>query len=404
MKASPITEQQTQLSVLLEMSARLSAAHDLPELYRLLLDSLQELTQAERAGLVLADPQTGDLTPAAARGFDHATGSGSFSEISQTALHQLFSTGAPGPSVQAPTQPPEHTPGPVIYLPLSAQSRVQGAVYLEKPPGDPFTAEEFALAAILANQAGLALEMARREAASQETAAAKSDFVSLVTHELRLPMTAIKGYTDLILAELVGPLTDQQREFLTVVKRSLQRMNALISDLSDINRIDGGRMRFDLAPIELGELVVEVVDELRAEIKHREQTLLVELADDLPLIVADRSRLAQTLRYLISNANKYTPEKGIIELVATKTDPDVTVTVRDNGIGISEADQAQLFTQFFRSEADRVRQQVGWGLGLALVKRLVEAQGGAVHCRSQPGQGSAFSFTVPAAQLPEAAP
>jgi signal transduction histidine kinase len=403
MKDLPIIEQQTPLSVLLEMSTRLSAAHDLPELYRLLLDSLQELTQAEQAGLVLVDPQTGELSPAAARGFDLPTGNGLFSEVSQANVRRVLTTGAPVPGDQAPGRPSEPAQTPIIYLPLPADGRVLGAVYLEKLPGDPFTAEEFAQAAVLANQAGLALELARCQAASRETAAAKSDFVSLVTHELRLPMTAIKGYTDLILAELVGPLTDQQREFLTVVKRSLQRMNALISDLSDINRIDGGRMRFDLAPVELGELVVEVVDELRAEIRQRKQTLLVELADDLPLIYADRSRLTQTLRYLISNANKYTPEEGIIELVATKTDPHVTVTVRDNGIGISEADQAQLFTQFFRSEEDRVRQQVGWGLGLALVKRLVEAQGGAVHCRSQPGQGSAFSFTVPAAPLPEAA-
>jgi signal transduction histidine kinase len=404
MKGLSTNGQQSKLSLLHQMSARLNAAPGLPDLYLLLLELHQELTLAQRAGLLLVDPQTGDMIPAAVAGFDHTAGNGAFSAISQTTVRQLLTVGSPEASNQAPTRQPEGRMSPVIYLPLAVQGRLLGAVYLEKPPGDSFTAEETALAAILTNQAGLALELAQREAARREATAAKSDFVSLVTHELRLPMTAIKGYTDLILGEMVGPLTAQQRDFLTTIKRSLQRMNVLINDLSDINRIDGGRMRFNLAPVELDELVAEVADELDNEITLREQTMLVDLADDLSPIVADRARLAQALRYLISNANKYTPEKGIIEVVATSTGPYVTVAVRDNGIGISEADQVQLFTQFFRSEEDQVRQQSGWGLGLALVKRLVEAHGGAIHCRSQKGQGSTFSFTVPAAAPVEAAP
>jgi two-component system phosphate regulon sensor histidine kinase PhoR len=156
-------------------------------------------------------------------------------------------------------------------------------------------------------------------------------------------------------------------------------------------------MNFDMAPFELGEAVVDVVNSLRESVAARGQTLVVDLADDLPLVYADRNRFGQVLSNLVSNANKYTPDKGKIEVTAVREGEFVTVTVRDDGLGISETDQARLFTQFFRSEDDQVRQQTGWGLGLSIVKKMVEAQGGTIACVSEYRQGSAFSFTVPVA-------
>jgi signal transduction histidine kinase len=284
-----------------------------------------------------------------------------------------------------------------LAVPVRAEGGVIGLITLESQLPRAFSPEDLAFVERVADRAAVAIENSRLYEAIHAANKAKNDFISLVTHELRIPMTSIKGYTDLILTGMVGPLTDQQRDFLDTIKRNLHRMSVLISDLSDISRIESGRMNFDMAPFELGEAVVDVVNSLRESVAAREQTLVVDLADDLPLVYADRNRFGQVLSNLVSNANKYTPDKGKIEVTAVREGEFVTVTVRDDGLGISETDQARLFTQFFRSEDDQVRQQTGWGLGLSIVKKMVEAQGGTIACVSEYRQGSAFSFTVPVA-------
>jgi signal transduction histidine kinase len=285
-----------------------------------------------------------------------------------------------------------------LATPVRAEGRVIGLITLESRRAHAFSPEDVAFVERVADRAAVAIENSRLYETIHAANKAKNDFISLVTHELRVPMTSIKGYTDLILGGLVGPLTDQQREFLETIKRNLQRMNVLISDLSDINRIESGRMNFELAPFELGEAVMEVIASLRESVTARKQTLSVELTDDLPLVYADRTRFSQVLTNLVSNANKYTPDEGQIEIEARQNGEFVVVKVRDNGLGISEADQAHLFTQFFRSDDEQARRQTGWGLGLSIVKKMVEAQGGAIHCVSAYREGSEFSFTVPSAK------
>ena len=284
-----------------------------------------------------------------------------------------------------------------LAAPVRAEGQVIGLITLESQRAHAFSPEDVAFVERVADRAAVAIENARLYEAIHAANKAKNDFISVVTHELRIPMTSIKGYTDLILGGLVGPLTDQQKEFLGTIKRNLHRMNVLISDLSDINRIESGRMNFELAPFDLGEAVVDVVNSLRESVTARQQTLAVVLADDLPLVYADRTRFGQVLSNLVSNANKYTPDEGRIEIEANREGGFVAVMVRDNGLGINEADQARLFSQFFRSDDDHVRRQTGWGLGLSIVKKMVEAQGGAIQCISAYREGSEFTFTVPVA-------
>lgn len=272
---------------------------------------------------------------------------------------------------------------------------VSGLITLETQQAHEMNPEDVAFVERLADRAAVAIKNAQLYEQINAANEAKSEFVSLVAHELRVPMTSIKGYADLIVSGVAGPLNEQQLQFLEVIRRNLLRMSALISDLSDINRIESGRMTFDSKPFDIRETVSDVTGSLQERIEARGQSLSVEIAADIPPVYADPTRIAQVLTNLVSNANKYTSDGGRIFI---KVQPDggfVSVSVQDTGIGISAEDQAKLFTQFFRAEDKHVREQPGWGLGLSIVRKMVEAQGGTITFESALGQGSTFCFTVP---------
>lgn len=284
-----------------------------------------------------------------------------------------------------------------VTAPIQREGRIIGVITLEREGNGTFATEDVTFVERLADRAVVAIENARLYEAIQAANDAKSEFVSLVTHELRIPLTSIRGYTDLLMKEMAGPLNDSQSQFLTTIRRNLDRMGFLIRDLSDINRIESGRMRFERVEFGLQDVIRNVVGDLKEAIGDREQTLTLSFPPDETVVMADRTRVAQIATNLLSNANKYTPDGGQIEIAISSNDTFARVDVVDNGIGISEEDQAQLFSQFFRGESEAVRQQTGWGLGLSIVKKLAEAQGGTVSCTSKLGEGSTFSFSLPLA-------
>ena len=226
---------------------------------------------------------------------------------------------------------------------------------------------------------------------------AKSEFVSVVAHELRTPMTSIRGYADMLAKGMVGPLTPDQEEFIHTIRRNAKRMQALVSDLQDVSRIESGRLRLQMKPIPLAGALESALQATQAQIEARSQQLTVEVPEDLPLVHADPARLEQILINLLSNAYKYTPADGHIHVQAWLEGDHVHCAVSDTGIGISEEDQARLFTKFFRSDDLAVREMGGTGLGLCIVKSLAELQGGEVEVESLPGEGTTCIFTMPVA-------
>ena len=247
----------------------------------------------------------------------------------------------------------------------------------------------------IAERAALAIENTRLFDAARAADDAKSQFISIVTHELKIPMTSIRGYADLIKQGTVGPVTDQQMKFLDTIRSNVDRMANLVSDISDISRIDTGRLNIDVAAIPITDYIHEITAGFQPQFDAKKQTVEFSIEDGLPMVQADRNRLAQILTNLLSNANKYTPEGGSITITASLSNNFIRTEIRDTGIGLNNEDQARLFTQFFRSEDPAVRSEIGWGLGLHVTRQLVKLMGGEIGAQSEPGEGSTFWFTLP---------
>lgn len=295
------------------------------------------------------------------------------------------------------TSPQGVSAGSTAYLaaPLFLGDETLGAIIVAGQTAFQTAAQEYL--SRLSGRAAAAIANARLYQEVQSANESKSQFVAIVTHELRIPLTSIKGYTDLIRQGIVGPVNEQQLSFLNVIRNNVERMSTLISDLSDISRIERGKLSLELAPLSLDGYVEETISSLRHRVEEKKQTLISEVPNNLPLINADPNRLVQVLTNLVSNAWKYTPEGGKITVRAFQTNGRVRVEVIDTGLGISPEDQSKLFTQFFRSEAPQVREQTGWGLGLNVTKKLVEIMDGEIGFSSALNEGSVFWFSLPLA-------
>jgi signal transduction histidine kinase len=280
-----------------------------------------------------------------------------------------------------------------LVVPILHSSKPLGVIVVDR--AEPFTALDAQFLSHLCGRAAAAIENARLYQAVQNANQTKTKFVSVVTHELRTPMTSIKGYTDLICQGAVGAVNEQQVSFLNIVRNNVDRMSALVSDLSEISRIETGRLKLECSFIQVQGYIEEVARSLQPKLEEKKQSLDADFQPNLSHVFADPNRLMQILTNLVSNACKYTPVGGQIHIRAYQQDQMVRIDVIDNGIGISLEDQGRLFSQFFRSEDPAVREELGWGLGLSVTKLIVELMGGKIEFTSTYGKGSTFWFTLP---------
>jgi two-component system, OmpR family, phosphate regulon sensor histidine kinase PhoR len=225
----------------------------------------------------------------------------------------------------------------------------------------------------------------------------RRDFVANVSHEFKTPLTAIQGFAETLLG---GALDDAEHRtrFVEIIRDHAVRLARLTDDLLKLSQIEAGRMELELKPVEIGELASACAETLKfsAEKKHHE--IEVQCSPELPLVMADASRLREVLINLMENAVQYTPAGGHIEVRAEQFDGMVDVTVADNGIGIPQADQERIFERFYRVDTARSREAGGTGLGLSIARHIIEAHGGDIWVESAVGQGSRFHFSVPVAK------
>ncbi|MFN2273922.1 MAG: GAF domain-containing protein [Anaerolineales bacterium] len=284
----------------------------------------------------------------------------------------------------------------VLLVPARREGATLALIGLQRKES-PHAHEALSFMLRLAEHAAVAIENTRLYRAVRQADESKSQFISIVSHELKIPMTSIRGYADLIRQGAAGDVAPQQIKFLNTIIDNVDRMADLVSDLSDISRIDTGRLRIQLEALPLSELVRNTTAGMRPQFDARHQHVHLDLEQGLPMVLADYNRLMQILSNLLSNANKYTPDGGRVTVSAIKRGEGVRLSVQDTGIGLSEADQKRLFTQFFRSEEPEVREQAGWGLGLYVTRRLIEMMGGTIGMESELGAGSTFWIDLPAA-------
>ncbi len=263
-----------------------------------------------------------------------------------------------------------------------ADGRIVGASKIARDVSVQRRAEE---ARVKADQ----LEAENRQV--QEASRLKSVFLANMSHELRTPLNAIIGFADLLHAGAVKPESPKHQIFLGHIGTSGRHLLQLINDVLDLSKVESGKFEFFPEPIHLPVLVGEVSDILRTAVERKQLTLNLDIAADLGQLVLDPARLKQVLYNFLSNAIKFTPAGGRISVRAWALDAlQLRLEVEDTGIGIEAAQLPRLFTEFQQLDTSYSKQHEGTGLGLALTRRLVEAQGGSVGVRSEPGRGSVF--------------
>jgi signal transduction histidine kinase len=294
-----------------------------------------------------------------------------------------------------------------LVIPIRREAKVIGLFVLESTQPDQFAEQAQTFLSRLSDHAAIAISNAQLYAEVEQANIAKSEFVSFVAHELKNPMTSIKGYSELLAAGAVGSINDMQSNFLSTIRSNIERMKTIVEDLNDNSKIEAGRLRLEYKAVDINEAVDDVIRSTKSQIEEKKQTVEVQLGADLPKIWADRNRLIQIIVNLVSNAHKYTQEGGHIIVSAEKStnlwDPGgarevVHIWVKDNGIGISPEDQVKIFQKFFRSDDDQARRSPGTGLGLNITRSLIEMMGGKVWFESEFRKGTIFHFTVPVSE------
>jgi signal transduction histidine kinase/CheY-like chemotaxis protein len=233
----------------------------------------------------------------------------------------------------------------------------------------------------------------------------KSEFLAMVSHELRTPLTAIIGYSRLLMRQIHGPLSPRQLEQQEAIYRSAQRLTDLINDLLDVSRLEAGRVELQPRPTRVRPIVDQVISVVGVAAQAKQIRVLNEVPSDVPAVNADPTRLQQVLVNLVGNGVKFTPQGGTVRVVAGGRGEQVWVTVEDTGVGIAREELSRIWDPFYQVESPLQRRHGGSGLGLSIVRRLVELHGGVVRAESEGlNRGSRFTFTLPSAPQPAPEP
>ena len=232
---------------------------------------------------------------------------------------------------------------------------------------------------------------------------AKTEFLSMTSHELRNPMTPMKAQLQMLEENYFGKLSDKQKESIKIITRNADRLDKIISDFLEISRLETARLKFNFRETDIAQLIKEIVQFMEGFLKEKNIKLETNI-EKLPIIKADPDRVSQVLRNLINNAIKFSNEKSKIDITAKLKNNQILFSVIDYGCGLTPDDQIRIFEPFYQVESTNHQRHDGTGLGLSICRGIVESQKGRIWVESKPGAGSKFYFTLPLCPVREIEP
>lgn len=422
-----------QLRTVLEIAQVLASEQDLDaSLSRFLSCLIDVWGKADRGVFLLYDPSDGRLVVRAARGYHLsplsqirvAQGEGLSGRAFQTGQAAIYATAEAISEARANLSPPtcelfqaansgQEGAQCAVCVPLIGEREAMRADGLHPPvpfsvgalvleswrASTRFVPQDLPFLRDMARLFALAIEGARPRRRRQASLALedahllKAELISTLAHEMRTPLTSIKGYSTALLLEEAHFPPETRREFLQIIDQECDVLQDLIHDLLESSVIDAGLLKLELQPVRMPRLVQALVEDLsrRTQLHH----FLIGFADDFPIVDADPLRIEQVLRNLLDNAIKYSPQGGMIVVRGEVQEGRVIVSVADQGVGIAPEHLNRLFEKFFRVRSVQGRHIVGSGLGLPIARTIVEGHGGHIWAESRLGEGSTFYFTLP---------
>lgn len=423
---------ESRLSQLLHLSRMLNSSLNLSEVLNLTMTSVVDFIKAER-GFVMLFNDSGELEVKAYKNVDPNSIIQN-KDISTTIINGATKEGKEVLSVNAQTDPRFKDKDSVmltgmrsvVCVPLKVKNRIIGVVYLDNRIEEGmFDKGHLEMLSAFANQAAVAIDNAKLHEnliksyderfrlaqelhqqekirlASEEANRMKSEFVSIVSHELRSPLTIIKNYTTILhrdaSLERNAISIDMKQEIYQTMDREVDRLISMINKLLDVSRIDAGKpMKPDYKDCDISKLLSEILKIQKTSKFHKEtHHIVTQIPEDLPNLLCDQEKMSQILSNLIENALKYSPDGGEVVISVSVNAENMQFAIKDQGLGIKSENMPRLFKKYERfQETNRVTVP-GTGLGLYLIKHLVELHGGTIKAESEPGKGSTFFFTIP---------
>ena len=414
------TDEGQGLSTLFEIAKILATQQDLEVMLSEFLACLIETLETADAGaLLLYDPSDEQLAVRAAHGYDPtslrqirlAPGEATCGKTFQMGQAELYLTPK---AISAETANLSSVnrellraatiglrqPQSAVCIPLfSGQTKIGVLALVNRRQSNSFVPTDLPFLGAVADLIALSIENARLNEELQTTRALeeanrlKAELISTLAHEMRTPLTSIKGYSTALLMEETTFSPETQQEFLKIIDEECDVLQDLIHDLLESSIIDAGLLRLEPQPVRLPRLAQSETDDIANHTqKHR---FLVDFPSHFPIVDADPQRIAQVLRNLLDNAVKYSPQGGLVVVRGEVREDEVIISVADQGVGIAPEDLNRLFEKFFRVQSGLGRHVVGSGLGLPIAQTIVESHGGRIWAESQLGQGTTLYFTLP---------
>jgi len=238
-------------------------------------------------------------------------------------------------------------------------------------------------------------ELMEKSRELEEASRAKSEFMAHMSHELRTPLNVIIGFSELMIDEVPGKVSEEQRQCLNDILGSGQHLLNLINDILDLSKVESGKMELKLRNVALPSVIESIRREIIPLLVKRKQSLEVDVEEGLPLVHADKAKVGQVLLNLLGNSSKFTPDGGKLKVEAVRENNWCRVSMIDNGVGVKKEDQERIFEPFCQLNSSLTREEGGTGLGLTITKQIVEEHGGRIWVESEYGKGSRFNFTLP---------